>query len=631
MDDFLSMTFSAWPRKKLPYIALALAVLLVVGSAAASVEHWLFSADVLNNDVVLQIRRTTGFATTIDGPTRLRLFPQPRIKIQNVRFSDTSGAVRIEVPSVTAYLRILPLLIGRVEIGRASLDQPDITIALDRQPATSESLIGQAAAAKFTSPEQAAAGATLLGLIDIVDGRAHLKTRQSGTGVAFDDINMSVDWPSIDASLAVDGQMAFRGEPFGLQAWISQPIELMRGDQSAATLRLKSDLLDISTSGLVSAVPRLQFSGHLSATAASLRKLVELAGYSFARHGTFADLDFRCDVDLGADNATLTNLHLSLDGNDYDGNLAVEDDNGMPRFSGTLASNLLDVTPFLAGLPKPSGTDGLWNHETLDLADLGFADLDLRVSASRLRLYDMEIDDAALSLMTKPGFIDLALAEATANQGTVRGRISLATKDRNLELHVNGSGKDIDMAPMAFGSDGRHPLAGSLDASLALESTGADFDLLMQGLAGRADIVVTGGAITGIDLAASLQRAGAKVAGLRIDVAEGTTAFDSLNFGLRIVNGVADIEQGQMSAPSMQLKFAGNADVGHRMLDLTALAETTAESDKQRIESTQLWFGLKGPWDNLHLSQVQPDPRLSQPQQRSGALPDAAISYTTQE
>lgn len=626
MNDSVPVTSAPARRKRLLRFAAVVVVSLANVIAAASAVEWFFSPDVLDRDVAIQIRRTTGFATTIDGHARLRLFPQPRIEIRNIGFSDATGAVRIEAAALTAYLRILPLLVGRIEVGRATLYQPNIAIALDRRPETQESALGRAVATS-ASPERAAADATLLGLIDIVDGTAHLERRGAQADISIDDINLRVDWPSVYASADLSGRMTVRGEPLRVQAWLSQPIELLRGGQSASILRLKSNILNLWTSGRVSAVPRLQYSGRMFATAASLRKLAELAGYSFARHGSFADLDVRCDVDFKADEAALTNLYLSLDGNEYEGNLAVQDDNGIPSLSGTLASNLLDVTPFIAGFPKPNGADGLWNHERVDLADLSFADLDLRVSASRLRLYDMEIDDAALSLMTKPGLIDLAVAEATANHGTIKGRVSLSSKEQTLELHATGIGKDIDIKPMVFGLPSKRPLSGSLSTSIAIDSTGADFDLLMQGLAGRAQVAVTGGEVKGIDLAATLRNAGPKQPGEKLDIADGTTPLGQMTFDLRIANGVAEIEQGQLSAPNMQLSFVGNADVGHRMLDLSALAQTPADSAKQRIEATQLRFDLKGPWSDVRLFKGQPDPRLPLPPQHSGALPNAAMSY----
>lgn len=615
----------AAPRKRFAHIAVAVAALLAIGAAAAGAAHLFLSPDVLDKDVVAQIRRTTGFATTIGGSTGLRLFPQPRIEIENVAFSDSAGAVRIDAATFTAYLRILPLLVGRIEIGHATLYQPDIFIALDRKPMVAEGALSRFS--QSTSAGSESADALQLGRVDIVDGHARIETRAAQT-TDIDAINMSIDWPSAYASAALNGELTLHGAPIIVQAWLSQPSELLRGGQSATTLRLRSDVLTLSASGRISAGARAQYVGSVSAAAPSLRKLAEVVGYSFPRHGTFADFDLRGDLDFETDSAALTNLQVSLDGNDYEGNFAIQNENGLPRCSGTLASDLLDVTPFLAESPEPRGAKAPWTHQALDLSDLGFADLDLRISATRLRLHDLEVENAALSMVTKPGLIDLELAEADANQGTLKGRVSLAAKDRALEFHVTGSGKDIDIAPMWLG--GKRPLSGALNASLALDSTGADLDQLVRGLAGRAEILVANGEIKDTDLAATLQQGGPKAAGAPIELAAGTTDFDRLSFGLHLANGLADIEQGQFSAEGVQLNFAGTANLGHRTLDLLALGKAT-ETGGRRTESTPLSLRLKGSLDALRLFQGEPNLRLPTTPQQSHDLPDDATTEAPPE
>jgi AsmA protein len=626
MNDSVSVTSPPGPpRKWFAPLLIVAAVLIAIGATAAGAAHLLFSADVLDKDIAAQIRRTTGFSTTIEGSTRLRLFPRPRIEIEHVAFFDAAGAVRIEVATFDGYLRVLPLLVGRIEIGRAALYAPDLSIVVGRTPTVPAGAIGRFAQA--TNPQDA--DATLLGRIDIFDGHAHLQTGGALTS-DIDDINMSLNWPSAYASAALSGQLTLHGQPISVEAWLSQPIELLRGGQSATTLRINSDVLTLLTSGRIAAVPRIQYTGQLSADAASLRKLAEVAGTSFPRHGTFADFDLRSDLDVETGSAALTNLHVSLDGNDYEGDFAVENENGLPRFSGTLACDLLDVTPFFTQSGPRSGADASWTHQALDLSDLRFADLDLRISASRLRLNDIEIEDAALSLMTKPGLIDLALAEASANHGTLKGRVSLTAKDQTLEFHATGTGKDIDIAPMALGLGGKRPLSGSLDASLAFDSTGADFGQLVQALAGRAEILVTNGEIKGTDLGATLQQAGQKAAGETLTPVDGATAFDRLSFGLHLVNGLAEIEQGQFSAPGVELNFAGAADVGQRRLDLLALGNATTAGSR-RIQTTPLSLRLKGSFDKPDLIQGEADLHLPALPAHNTDLPDDATSYAPPE
>ncbi len=614
MNDSVSvMSPPAPPRKWLTHIAAAIIALLAVGAAASGLAHWFLSADTLDKDVAAQIRGSTGFATTIDGTTHFRLFPQPRIDIENVAFSDSSGAVRIHTAVFSAYPRILPLLVGRVEVGRVALYRPDMRIVVDRKPIEPKGAIGRFA----HSPTSQATNALLLGRIDIVDGHVRIEA-QDMPAIEFDAVNVSIDWPSAYASAALNGEFAVHGAPMGVQAWLAQPMELLRGGQSATTLRLQSDVVALSTSGRISTGPAIQYIGQASASAASLRKLAEIAGYSFPRHGTFANFDAHSDVDWEGDSAALTNLHMSLDGNDYEGSLAVEKNGGLPRFSGTLASDFLDLTPFLAGLPEPRSTAALWNHQALDLSDLRFADLDLRVSASRLRLYDMEVGDAALSLMTKPGLIDLALAGATSDHGTLEGRVSLAAKGRTLAFHVNGTGKNIDISRAVIG--GRRPLSGALDASLLLDSTGADLPRIVRGLAGRAEISVADGKMNGTDLVATLQAPGSRIPGEPIAFVPGTTAFSNLSFGLQLANGLAEIQQGKFAASAVALAFAGHIDFVHRKLDLAAIGTATPSLSRQ-TQSQPLSLRLEGSFEAPQLVKGEPDLRLPAPPPHSDDLP----------
>lgn len=609
---------SPWPRKWLALVVVTLASVFAIGAAVA--VPWLLTAEILDKDVTAQIRRTTGFATKIDGDTRFRLFPRPRVEIDHVVFFDPSGAVRIEVGVLCAYLRILPLVVGRIEVSAATLDHPDMFIALDRKPVVADSAIGRVARSRFPSPQTA----MLLGRLDILHGRAHLVTR-SNQKRDVDDISVDIDWPSAYASAALSGSIALNGTPIRIDAWLSQPLELLRGGQSATTLRLRSDVLTLSTSGQISSSPHIQYKGHISARAGSLRKLAEVAGYPFPKHGTFADVDMIGDLDLEPGNAALTNLNVSVDGNAYEGNLAIAQGNGIPRISATLASDFLDATPFFTGSPERGGMHALWNRAAPDLSDLRFADLDFRISASRLRLDDMEIDNAALSLMTKPGLVDLALAEATANRGIVRGRISLAAKGRTLDLQVIGSSEGVDIEPMALGHNNSHPLGGSLRASLALESTGTDFDHLIESLAGRAEISVTDGQLEKTDFSATLQKADGKPPGTVIEWAPGATAFGNLSASLRLVNGVAEIVQGQFSAPNMRLNFAGDVNLGQRTLTLAALGEMTG-AGAQPSGSMPLRLRLKGSWDNPRLFQGEPDLQLPPAPQNAGGLPNPTTS-----
>ncbi|MGB8278517.1 MAG: AsmA family protein [Methylovirgula sp.] len=613
MNETAHVTARPARRVKMVQVSWLIGGLVASAGVAAVAASFLLTAAVLNSDLAAQIRRTTGFSTLIHGGARFALFPQPHIEIENISFADPKAALRIDAASFTGYLRVLPLFAGRVEVGHAVLYQPKMIIGLDDRPMTPESAIGRAAGAKSASPEAAAIDRAKLGILDIVDGSARLQRHGAHQDIFIDDINVTANWRSLDASATLTGAFSFSNVPMQLKAWLAQPVELLRGGDSAGTLQLESDAVKILASGRISAAPHIQYGGSLAVSAPSLRALAQLAGFSFAKHGRFANFDLHCDADVNSNTAALTNLHLRLDGNDYEGTLAVLTDGQTPRLSGTLATNLLDVTPFLEGLPRPRGAYGRWNDEGLELADLGFTNLDLRLSASRLRLNDMEIKDAALSLLTRPGFIDLALAEATADGGTIRGRLSLSTQGKTLDLRASASAKGVDLQPMLHGQTIRHPLSGSLSGSIMVESKGGSFDQLMRALSGHGEVDVTNGQLIGVDLATALHTSGSSFLTTQGDPTQSVTNFDRASFGLQIAHGIAKIADGHIDADGTAVSFGGSADLGDRNLDLWALAQPRAAADKADNAGTPLRLGIKGPWDNVNLIVDRPPPRPSTP------------------
>ncbi len=576
-------------RRNRARAAAAVALALVLALVTLWSAPRLLSADLLSREVAAQIQHATGLTTKIEGQTEFRFLLRPRLIIRNIRVADASGAIRVDAPEVIGYLRLLPLLVGRFEIGQAVLYHPKFYARLDRAPA-GRGDIQQAANAATDDFRRLQAP---LGTMDIVDGEVRLAAKTLASDIAIEAIDMRASWPRLSASANFAGRLTYRNTAVRFQGWLEQPLEVLRGGDSAGVFQLRSDLLTFWTSGHLSGGPKVEYSGSVSATAPSLRTFAETIGYTFSKHGTFADLALSCDVDVAAGNATFTNLTLRLDGNDYQGNLEIQNVAHSPQISGTLASDFLDVTPFLTGVREPAVSSGLWSRKPLDLPQLDLANLDLRVSATRLRLYDLEVHDAALSLLAKPGMIDLALAEATANTGAIRGRFALTEKDRVFDLRVSGSGSGIDLQPMVF--EGERPLTGSLDASLRLESSGQDVNALMQGLNGEAAFSASNGSFNGVDLVQTLAHTRGRKPGEKLDTVSGTTSYDHLTLNLTLAKGVAAVSDGQISGPNLQLGLAGAIDIGRRQLDILSLAEI-GEAAGKTTHAAPARFELKGPW-----------------------------------
>ncbi len=341
--------------RSLIYFFAGLAILVAITAVAAP---WAFSNAALRTEIAAQIRHVTGLATISQGRAVFVVLPQPHVSIDGVSFADPSGALRIDARYFKGFVRLAPLFAGRIEIASATLGQPDMHIDLDGRPMSPDSVIGRAADASPATAEAASADAARLGAVTLVDGRARLTGKQLSPDLSIDAINMTLDWSKLGAAAVVTGQARIRGENTTMAASIASPAGLLRGRQSALSLKIVAPSFSLSVDGDLASMPNWQFNGHIHAAAPSVRTLLEQAGYFVPLPGPFNDFDADCEATIVATSAVLSGLHLQVDGNDFEGTLAFQARDGAPILSGTLATNRLSLRPFLSSVSPATDRDG---------------------------------------------------------------------------------------------------------------------------------------------------------------------------------------------------------------------------------------------------------------------------------
>lgn len=583
-------------RGRLARVAILVAALAALATLAA---QWAFSTAALSAAIISQIRQMTGLAVISKGAAVFVVLPQPHINISDIELSDASGVIRIDARVLKSYLRISALLRGRLEIGSAILNQPNMVIDLDGRPVAADSAIGLAAAATPSSPQAKAADEGGLGAVSFVDGAVRLKSKSMPTGLTIDEINVKLDWRKLGAAATANGQARLNGETVSFATRIARPSEILRGQQSDMSLNVESASVTLATEGVLTNGANPRYAGRMIATAPSLRKLADASGYMVPLPGSFEAMTLRCDADIGASNATFSDLRLQLDGNDFEGVLAIDAAPTPPLVSGTLAANLLSLRPFLSALPRALGRDGQWNRDSFDLKTSKFTDIDLRVSAARAVLPAFEIEDAALSLMSRNNRLQVTLAEAKAYRGSINGRAVLTLNGDALEVHASGALNGVEFAEMAASTLGPWRLAGPMTASADVESAGANVSEMMRNLAGDVDASLARGELGGVNLGEALRGIDSKPLALAADIQHGETPFDAASFKMRIAHGVAAIEDGVLTNPGLTLKFKGEADIGERVLSLHGAASPSVKIAGPLPEAQQFQFDVAGPWDGL--------------------------------
>jgi AsmA protein len=180
---------------------------------------------------------------TLSGATTLSIYPHVAIGVEGLSIanpSDMGSDAVIQAPRLDTRLRLLPLLLGRVEFDEFQLTSPTIHLVVDNEGRRNWTLAGSAVAeravAKAPDPKDPLAVALDLqvGHLIVTDGTLLYDNLVSDTREQMTELDLDIDWPSLGETASGRGRMMWRGEPVEFTGLIAAPLQLMRGGTSAA-------------------------------------------------------------------------------------------------------------------------------------------------------------------------------------------------------------------------------------------------------------------------------------------------------------------------------------------------------------------------------------------------------------
>ena len=572
---------------------------------------WTFSTNVLREDIAAQLRSSTGLYVFTRGRTSFSLLPQPQIRLEKISFVDPNGGLVVEADELRGYLRLLPMLAGRLEVTEAEILRPQLQINLERKPLTSAGAAVRAADARPATPEASKADAARLGVITLIDGTARLQ-RDNDLNETFEHIDATLDWRTISSPASLTGALNWGGERSNLALWVARPSEVLRGERSALTFQITGPSLSLSTNGNAVAGARPQFEGRIVARAASLRRIARLMDVPFPFPFPMTNFQMDCDATITARSAALANTHLRVDGNEYEGSLAWRFDDERPLLSGTLATPSLALKPVLADLPVLLGADGQFSREPFDWHDFSAFDLDLRISAARARLGRLVIEDAAATLGLHDGRLEVALADSRVAKGSIKARLiagpsratdgaAIARADTlvPLDVRMNVVAKGVDWASLDWDvGNGKQALSGLVDASLTLTGEGTSPLLVARSLEGRANASAADGEINGLDVERALRRMEKNPLASASEFRNGRTPFDQAVLDWTISNGVANLTEGTIKGAGYVMSIEGKAQLPERQIAVRATVTPQGSDADARAGAGGFMFDINGAWDD---------------------------------
>ena len=257
-------------------ILWVLAAVVAAAAALLVLAVMLVPREALRARMAEQIAAWTGRDVSLRGEPELSFFPRLTVTLNDVRVSGPAGMDDAEILAMqrlTGQVRLLPLIIGRVEIGSFEMMQPVIRLVHDHDGARNWVFDSGAAALQL-----AFAGDVPLGDFVVEDATILYENRITAVNERLDDVNLELEWSSVRQPLTISGSGAWRGEVVSLFGAAQAPFEFLNGAATPVEARFDSASATITFDGEASGVEVTRLAGALNMSTPSLRDFVGWLG-----------------------------------------------------------------------------------------------------------------------------------------------------------------------------------------------------------------------------------------------------------------------------------------------------------------------------------------------------------------
>ena len=469
------------PKFRYVFRSLALlgAFVAVFAVACAAAFPYLVKGRAVRESIVRNLSAWSGGPVTINGPIRVESFFDLAIEAKDVHLSATSNLAPVssaEAASVKAVATFSGLLRGKIEFKKVTVNAPKLVLHPDLSAHLRPGLYG------LDTIDMGLAWADRSPFPDLVLKAVELQfgddARTPLQSFRFPEIRVSKGVPPWSAEARKKWRDAPKA-PFNLS---------VKGETVQATF------LGSRNTGADAVMGYLTFaSSSEDAIAGRIRNAVVPweTSNDIALSGEFSSSSAR----IALDNAT-----IRFGNSTAKGSVAIALSGKRGLLEGTLAYDALDLTALVSD--ARDGRPQLFFSSSSSAAVKADAqqtlDLDLRISAERLRAKDFEAGPFAIALTSQPGRTSADIAELGLFGGTVSGRLEhnpIVSPGVSIKLR----GTRIEAASLAGALSLPLPLRGPAGFSASLEApAGNSFSSALLGAIGSFKIMLPyGGVVEG--------------------------------------------------------------------------------------------------------------------------------------
>ncbi len=618
-------------NKTLRYALVGLGGVVALVAALVAYIAATFDPNDYKDELVELVQHNTQRTLTLDGDIRLAFWPDLAAELGPVRLSEHASEMPFaELRSARASVAVMPLLQGRVVVHKVELDGVQANIVRDRD--------GRFNFADLLSQEPKKSERVDFDVAYVHVKDSQMRYRDDASGTTLDVAGVDISTGRIREQTPTDIRVQAQLRREGLQARVDARADLSF-DSVAGTVR--SSALDVKLSGHVDGtsidlqansplefdaakqvlqLPALVVSGAVKAAglglSGDLQAPVRLSlqdqtlqmqglrlglaaeGRDLPGGGLQAQLAGTLNAALAAQTARL-NVDGTVDGNHLAGRIDASNWGGRPRLRFDLKTGSLDLDRYLA--PTAQASKAAEAAATPpDLRVLHKVDVGGRLQAESLKVRGLRFDALDITLEAGDGRATLAPFAMRLFGGSARGNLRLDASAAAPSLAIQTQASQIDIAALLAAFTELRSLSGKGNLELDVTARGLDIDSIKRSLNGRGALLLSDGAVQGLDIGGSLREARSAVRQLtgKRDYsgnAQASTDFAELKASFTVRDGRVDNRDLELKGPLLRVTGAGTVDLASHTIDYAVKATLVASSQGQGGKERSQLAGLTVP------------------------------------
>jgi AsmA protein len=463
---------------------IAIVAVALVAGLAVAVPPFL-SADFIKQRIAENIAAMTGREVAVRGVPVLTIYPSVAFTVSDVTIANPpgmSGEPLLTSESVTAHVRLLPLLLGNAQFETVELHKPRIHLVTNADRRNNWQVAPASSGASGAPPRRIRISAGTIVYDDVTSGRHEELT----------EVDLEASLPTAATPLIATGQLRWRGEPIDFNGQVGQAGAT--GGSTPLRLALTAKPLRLSFNGSIG--PSL--SGTLSATTPALRRAIEWMGRPMGSGPTLGAASLSGKLDWTAAGISFAEARIELDGNSAVGAIALSLNASRPRVEGTLAATQLDLSPYIDAFRDNADPLILLAPVGLPVAEA--VQVDLRLSAEKLTIGGLRLENAAGTIGIADGRATVNLAESQFYGGGLTANLLVEKFGDTLSSRLTARLSRVAARPALTDLAAIQVVDGIANADLQFTSAGASWGEFVQRLSGRGSFTLQEGALAGLDI-----------------------------------------------------------------------------------------------------------------------------------